>query len=363
MRTLHLYLTRQVLIALVMTVAVFSFVLLLGNVLKEILMLLVNRQATLGLVLQALALLLPFVLAYALPIGLLTATLLVFGRFSADQELTAARANGISLISLCTPLFLLSILLSLICAWMNLEFSQQCRVAYKNLLYRYGTERPTSLISEGRFITDFPGYIIYVQKVRHNQLEDILLSQFAQGQLLNRIRADGGTILFTTNQQMILSLTNVWGIHWIPEESEWISGSYGLQEFTLDLRPSTEKEEQLKYSEMTFAQLRKEAARLNALEPQVDTSPLLVQMHRQVAFSFACIGFTLIGIPLGMQAHRRETSVGVAIALVLVLVYYSFIILGQSLATRGDWAPHLIVWFPNFLFQAAGAVLLWRANK
>lgn len=356
-----MYLTRQVLTALGMTVAVFSFVLLLGNVLKEILMLLVNRQATLGLVLQAIALLLPFVLAYALPIGLLTATLLVFGRFSADQELTAARANGISLLSLCTPLLLLSILLSGICAWMNLEFSQRCRAAYKDLLYQHGMESPTTFISEGRFITDFPGYIIYVHKVRGNQVEDILLSQFSQGQLLNRIRADGGNIIGPANQQMILELTNVWGIHWVPEEKEWISGSYGLQEFTLDLRPSPEKSDKPKYSEMTFAQLRKEAARLDAL--QVDTTPLQVQMHRQAAFSFACIGFTLIGIPLGMQAHRRETSVGVAIALVLVLIYYSFIILGQSLSTRGDWAPHLIVWFPNFLFQATGAVLLWRANQ
>ncbi|HRY47811.1 MAG TPA: LptF/LptG family permease [Candidatus Paceibacterota bacterium] len=389
MKTLQLYLLRQVLLTLVMTVVVFAFVLLLGNLLKEILGLLVSRQATLGLIAEAIALLLPYVLIYALPMGLLTATLLVFGRFSADQELTAARANGISLISLILPILLVGILLTVFCAWLNLEVAPRCRQNYKKILYTMGVKSVAGMFVEGRFVV-VGDYVLYVGKIHGDDLEEIIVSQLnKEGHRELYVHAPRGRKkIDAQSRQVSLQLFDYWGA--FLNSGQWIPSPGELYEFSVDLNTLTSRSRtRVDLDEMTFQQLLAEIDELKKITQ--DTTPLpvpvpagdralekktrapdplrsllgkaQVYLNRQMSFSFACFSFTLIGIPLAVRAHRRETSVGIAMALILVLLYYGFVITGKMLDDRPELAPHLIIWFPNFLFQGVGGYLLWRVNR
>jgi lipopolysaccharide export system permease protein len=387
LKTLHKYLTRQVLASLLLTLAVFTFVLLLGDVLKEILPLLVSGRARFGTVIEIIGYLIPFIWVFALPMGFLTATLLVFGRFSADQELTAARASGISLVSLVSPVLLLSLFFCGISAWINMELGPLSRVACKDLMFQLRAELVKNFeLPEGRFIRDFPGYIFYVGKNSGGNLQDVTIYQFeneTNGE--TTLRAPRARLeTDATNKQMVLNLFDA--------NSVTFSGSHvGISSFpelklTFDLNTATNHASAPQISDMTFGRLRDElndldrqlalpapgATNTAELRSQLDevrkerndlTEPIRVAMNRQIAFSFACFGFTLVGIPLGIRMHRRETNVGVAVALGLTAVYFSFIIIGNSLSGRPEFAPHLIVWLPNFIFQAVGAVLLWRANR
>ena len=353
-------------------VAVLTFVLLLGNALREVVALLVSRQATLGCVLEAFSLLLPFVLAFSLPMGLLTATLLIFGRLSADQELTAARAGGVSLVALVAPVLALSLILGALCAWINLELAPRCRVQYRELLFRLGKADPTAFLVENSFLTDLPGYVVYIGKKRGEHLENILLNRLEGGELVQRTRAVRGQVAYDAAhnrylfrlfdaQIAIRSRESGGATNAPPIFGEWETPAAGELTIAVDFQKLAAAPAKPSISNMTFRQLASELRAQRAAG--IETSPILVQMHRQVAFSFACVGFTLVGIPLGIRAHRRETSVGVALALLLVLAYFGFLILGQTLETRPEFFPHLILWIPNLLFQGVGAALLWRANR
>ncbi|HVV71777.1 MAG TPA: LptF/LptG family permease [Verrucomicrobiae bacterium] len=384
MKTLHKYLLRQILASLVMTVMVFTFVLLLGNALKELLPLLVTGQVSLGVAANAVGLLIPFVWVFALPMGMLTATLLIFGRFSADHEFTAARASGISLLWLASPILVLSLLLCGISAVVNLELGPRCRVAYTSLRFKLQTSFTSAILPEGRFIKDFRGYIFFIgRNHRDGNLDDVMVLSLENGtNVTGAVRAPRAKMdVDFTNRKLNLTLYDGTFL----DLSGKASGGFGETTVQLDLEP--QRKQEIKVDDMTFRQLwaewhdlKQRTSHAAGLQPSASMAagrgspewekrrkdflaPILFQMHRQVAFSFACFGFTLIGIPLGIRVHRRETNVGIAIALLLVAVYYSFILIGQSLQTKPGYWPHLLVWIPNFLFQAVGAFLLWRANK
>ncbi|MBI5388325.1 MAG: LptF/LptG family permease [Verrucomicrobia bacterium] len=360
MKTLHGYLTRQVLATLLMTVAVFTFVLLLGNVLKEILNLLVNRQVTLLVVAQAVGLLIPFVLVFALPMGFLTATLLVFGRFSAENELTAARASGVSLLALVTPILLLSVLMSGVCAVINTHLGPLSRVAYKRLLAEQGANRLVGALPEKTYIKDFKGWVLYLGEVDGTNAKNVLAYKLdkAGEKAEETYQAPSGTITVDlANRQVQVVLQDAWIGYSAKGERRVLHADELVKSIPFTQKP----EDEPSITDLTYSELHRKRAELES--QAIPATPVDVVMNSQVAFSFACLSFTLLGIPLGIRAHRRETSIGVAVALVLVLVYYSFIILGQSLQTKPQYAPHLIVWVPNFLFQVVGSWLLWRANR
>ena len=121
MTVLHRYLIAQVSRSLFLGVAAMTAIFLLGNVMREIVGVLSNNQAPLLAAVQAIGLLVPFVLVYTLPVGFLTATLLVFGRLSSENEITAARATGISVSQLATPVFIYPTVFSLFSAYVSMD--------------------------------------------------------------------------------------------------------------------------------------------------------------------------------------------------------------------------------------------------
>jgi lipopolysaccharide export system permease protein len=87
-----------------------------------------------------------------------------------------------------------------------------------------------------------------------------------------------------------------------------------------------------------------------------------IEANRCISTAIACFTFMLIGIPLGVKSHRKETSIGMVISLAIVFVYYIFIVIAKALCAYPSLHPNLILWLPMLGTQALGLFLIRRIS-
>ena len=369
------YLGRQVGSATLIGVALLSGVMVLGNVYKKLDELLGNTELPLSVILEFVTLVIPFSLIFTSPWAFLTAILLVFGRLSADNELVSLRMTGMSMKRICAPIFVLALLLSGLCLWVNVSLAPASKDRMKRLFYEVAVQNPETLFQEGQVLERVPGYRIYTGKRDDKTLSDLHIIKLDSGARAGSyIRAKSGLIetmpgkldfnmLLKDASIEHLQAANADGTPTAPKP-------LGLAEFPIEF-PLSEMQKDavrvnasMKSTSALVAEVRtwKDTFTGEPLTP-VTRSLSLTELSKRYSFSLACFTFALVGIPLGVTAQRRETSSGFALSLITATVYIVFIILADTLNDKPAAMPHLIMWLPNVIFLGIGGWLFYKLSR
>ena len=204
MKTLKHYITAAFFSTFLATLAVFTFVLSIGGLFK--LTDLVTRGIPAGPIVRVFLSGLPNALGFAIPISAITATLLVFGRLSADSEITAMRACGISLWQITRWMQPVAVLLLVACLYINSELMPRSHYARRTATAQLGVINPVDLIEEGRTIREFEGLSLYVERKRGNVLEQIRIFDQREKGYTREIKAERGVVSVPTNSNDIVLL-------------------------------------------------------------------------------------------------------------------------------------------------------------
>ena len=319
---------------------------------------------------------LPYSISYTIPISALFSTLLLFGRLSCDSEISAMKSAGLSLWQIASPVLLISFVLVCICLYNNCVVYPKTTYANRQLIKSMGVEDPIKLLEEGRFMREFPGYMIYVGKKNRNKVRDLIVYEVDEdsGEVTGTIRADSG--IMTVDKENALLKIDLFEVRIeIPSldapddatRTRYVNArKYPIRlDFNELMGRDTvsKKRKNLTLSELAWRirNPEKEYAGMEAEIRRKSHSRDLVELNQRITLSIAPFMFVLIAIPLGIKSHRKESSVGMLMSLGIVFVYYLFIILSETFDERTlmSW---FFPWIPVIGSQIGALFLLRRAN-
>jgi len=347
-KIVHRYVFREILVPFLFGLSLFTFTLLIARLLKLI-ELVVTRGVPVLNILKLLSYIMPAFLEVTVPMAMLLAILVAFGRLSADSEMVALRSSGLSLYQLIAPVAIFALLATAATAALSLWARPWGNRALKTALFDLARARASAGIKEQIFNDDFPGLVIYDERdsTQHNTIfarEGAMVSNPATQAVTLRLR-DG--FIHTTDGRA---------------GTEYQT-HFQFYDVNLDLRQMIEgaRQRERDPKELTLAQLGRSIVAKRAAE--LPFIPELVEYHRKFSIPFACIVFALVAVPLGVQPVRAARSRGFTLSLVMIFAYYVLLSFGQALAEQALVSAAVGLWLPNAVFAALGAYLFERAAR
>lgn len=378
MKLIDRYVSRQVLTTSMFAVAILSVVLVLGDALKRLLSLLVDRNVPLEVILSFLAYILPFSFTFTIPWGFLTAVLLVFGKMSAENELIALRSSGISIPRICASVFVIAAIFCGICLWINVDVAPRAQVRMKDALYNIATNNPLAMFGSDKVIDEFPGKRIYVEHNEGPELRNIMVYELNEDDIPMRVVFARRGVLKADPEknQLLLQLYDARfeeRDEKAPSDLTRIRQGATVQEttFPISLEELQARNRKRKgKGSMTLEELQQRMQREQAVgskadkkQAAADLSEAKTEVSKRFSLSLASFAFALIGVPLAITAHRKETSAGFVLSLTVAFVYFFFIILADTVRNNPKAHPELLIWTPNVLFITLGIWLFVRLSR
>jgi LPS export ABC transporter permease LptF len=361
------YVSSLILTTLTWTICMLSLMLVVANAMRQLLELLMTHGLPWSYIFSFIGDLLPFSMIYSIPWGALLAVLLVFGRLSSENELLALRAHGIGMLRICFPVFVITLGCLMLCLWINLYVAPECEKRFKELAFNLASTQPLALFGSDEVIDAFPNRKIYVGRKNGNTLEDLYIYEMNAQQVPVRvIYAKRGTMeVDKANRRILLRIFDARyedrdesDVNDLKKMHYGISVEEGVFPISLEeliaKAHSNQRPTELTLSHLREAMEQKQGKQLTILQ---------TELSKRFANSMAVITFVLLGIPLAISAHRRETSVGIGISIVVAFTYFIFIVLTDNLKGNAKLHPELLIWLPNVIYLALGAVLFSRLAR
>ena len=311
----------------------------------------------------------PETMQWTMPLALLVASVLVFSRMSADSEIAAMRACGVNLLSIMKWPVVLSLLCVALGFYINNEIVPRGHEVRRSLKTKVSVDTGIDVLEPGRVIDDFPKVKLYFGAKEGNWLYDIVVMDYSQK--VDRLITASKALVTSEGTDISLDLYQM-TIDPIDEDHPTMARAnrfpYVVTNAIREVKYS-KKDKDLRFNEMlakmslqkTLVAAAKGSSKTKGTEKNLrkrDFSKTKTEFSKRLVFAMASICFVLVGVPLGIKAQRKESSIGMAISLAISLGYYLIMILMLALQKNFAIHPEILIWLPVALCFALAAYLI-----
>ena len=364
MRILTRYILREVSSHALIGAGIFTFVLFTRD-LGRILELVVRASAPLPSVAEIFFYTVPLALTYTIPMSVLVGILIGLSRLAADSEITAMRASGMGVWSFGRILAIFVVGAWALALFNGLYLAPWSLASLGHLEDQLKGSQVSFEVQPRVFYEGFPKIVLYVQDVHTAQgaavWKGVFLADISDPANPRITLAHEGILVPEGQDRLHLHLIDGATHETDPKLADHYQiSTFQQTDIPIEL-PSTENkaDEQIPVGLVSTSSLRDYARRVDP----VSARWYLIEFHRRFALPTACLVLAMVGIPLGLSSKKSGKSGGFVLTIVLVFVYYFVSLIGVSLARQGKVGPMFGAWLANLAFFAAGAILLWQAER
>ena len=356
------YIFKELLWPFLLALVVFSSVALMTSII-DLMDLIFNKGISPARVLMFVVYLLPSLLIYTVPMSVMLAVLIALGRLSADTEIIALKASGISLYQLMPPFVVLCLIGFVLTALCSVSLASLGRSTFRSHTEKFSAEQVAAGLEGGVFNDTIKGLIVYVQEFDQDtlQVKNIMISDRRNPAQPVVIIAEHGIILSDQSHLRLLFKLYEGSIHRRNMEQKYEYAIFNTYQMLLPL-PGAEKDDKpTKHSELSLQQL---FAQKSALKRQgLDYSHEIIEINKRFSLPFSCLIFGLLGMSLGVYLRRGGRASGFMLSLIIVVLYFLLMSLAEKICKGGGVPPVIGMWMPNGVMVALAVYLFYKSIK
>jgi LPS export ABC transporter permease LptG/LPS export ABC transporter permease LptF len=364
LRILDRYVLREVMTPFLLALLMLTFALEIPPILDQGERL-IAHGASWGVVIRVLATLVPQSLGVTIPMALLVGILIALGRLSADREIVALEACGVSLARLLRPLAVFALVATAATTYVMIVALPAANQAFREITFKLIMTGTATTVRPRVFFTEFPNKVIYVRDAQPgNNWSDVVIADNTNPADPQLYLSKRGRLVLDEAKRSVEVVLEDGTTHSVKMQEPDKYQLARFQRTVIVINPESvfpRTGPTKGFPEMTIAELKQSMA--ESQQQNLFPHNQIMAWQKKYSIPAACLAFMLVALGMGVNNRREGRLASFVLGIGVVFVYYILLYLAEAIAKGGllpQWFAWAAMWVPNIVIGLWGALLIYK---